>query len=408
MIEWVEKKLNDVCEIGRGSSPRPIADQRYFINGEIPWIKIADATKSNKYIYETKEHVNEYGASFSRMLQPGALIIAASGTLGFPMFLGVEGCIHDGWLYFNNYKGISPDYLYYRLITLRNYFNALSYGAAIQNINTEIVRNTQVSIPPLATQARIAEILSAYDDAIENNRRRIALLEKVARELYHEWFVRMRFPGHESAKFVGGLPDGWDVVPFGTLVEIIDGDRGTNYPKQGEFSSEGYCLFLNAGNVTKNGFNFANSTFVTEEKDKILRKGRLERNDIVLTTRGTVGNVAFYSSYIPYNVLRINSGMVILRDSGCVSPEFLYMTLRNESVQKMIALFSSGSAQPQLPIKDMRKMKILKPTNNLVQQFAAIIKAKLNKSALLQTQSQNLARQRDLLLPRLMSGKLEV
>ena len=84
-------RLADLAEIGRGSSPRPITDQRYFENGDIPWIKIADATASGKYIYETKEHVNEYGASFSRKLKPESLIIAASGTLGFPKFLGVEG-----------------------------------------------------------------------------------------------------------------------------------------------------------------------------------------------------------------------------------------------------------------------------------------------------------------------------
>ena len=156
---WEVVKLEDVVEIGRGSSPRPIADQKYFENGNIPWIKIADATASKMYITETKEYVNEFGASFSRKLKPGSLILAASGTLGFPMFLGIEGCIHDGWLYFDNFNGISPKYLYYNLISLTERFNAFSYGAAIQNINTGIVKNTKSILPPLQLQ-------NIFDDKI--------------------------------------------------------------------------------------------------------------------------------------------------------------------------------------------------------------------------------------------------
>ncbi|HES9810806.1 TPA: restriction endonuclease subunit S [Streptococcus pneumoniae] len=97
------------------------------------------------------------------------------------------------------------------------------------------------------------------------------------------------------------------------LFDIIDGDRGKNYPKSDELFSEEYCLFLNTKNVTKNGFSFDTKQFITKTKDKLLRKGKLERYDIVLTTRGTVGNVAYYDELIKYKHLRINSGMVILR-----------------------------------------------------------------------------------------------
>jgi type I restriction enzyme S subunit len=106
---WEVKPIGDVAEVGRGSSPRPIADQKYFEGGTIPWIKIADATKSGKYLYETKQKVNEYGASFSRLLPKGSLIIAASGTLGYTQLLGVDGCIHDGWLYLINFNGIEKN-----------------------------------------------------------------------------------------------------------------------------------------------------------------------------------------------------------------------------------------------------------------------------------------------------------
>ena len=144
---WKRVRFRDVAEIGRGSSPRPISDQRYFENGNIPWIKIADATSSKIYIHSTKEYVNDYGASFSRKLPVGSLILAASGTLGFPMFLAVEGCIHDGWLYFSDFEKKLSKYIYYVLMDLREVFNNVSYGAAIQNINTEIVRKSNIIIP---------------------------------------------------------------------------------------------------------------------------------------------------------------------------------------------------------------------------------------------------------------------
>lgn len=179
-MKWEKKKLGELCFIGRGSSPRPIANPAYFIEGTIPWIKIADATSSVKFIFDTKEHVNEYGASFSRKLQPGSLILAASGTLGFPMFLGVEGCIHDGWLYFDDLQEIDKYFLYYKLITFREYFNGRASGAAIQNINTGILKELEINIPPLPAQRKIASILSAYDDLIENNLKRIKLLEEQA------------------------------------------------------------------------------------------------------------------------------------------------------------------------------------------------------------------------------------
>lgn len=96
-------------------------------------------------------------------------------------------------------------------------------------------------------------------------------------------------------------------------VKIIDGDRGKNYPTQNELLDEGYCLFLSATNVTKDGFAFDKCQFITEQKDHALRKGRVQRNDVILTTRGTLGNVAFYSEAVPFDHMRINSGMVTIQ-----------------------------------------------------------------------------------------------
>jgi len=164
---WGVKKLGDIVKVGRGSSPRPITDAKYFANGNIPWIKIADATKSTKFILETNEYVNEYGASFSRKLPIGSMIIAASGTLGFPMFLGVEGCIHDGWMYFFEITEISKEYLYFVLLSMGRYYNSISYGAAIQNINTEIVRKSKIIMPEQNILKRFSDITSNIDNEIK-------------------------------------------------------------------------------------------------------------------------------------------------------------------------------------------------------------------------------------------------
>ena len=135
------------------------------------------------------------------------------------------------------------------------------------------------------------------------------------------------------------------------LAEIIDGDRGPNYPKQDEFYKSGYCLFLNTGNVTCDGLSFESNQFITREKDSVLRKGRLIRGDIVYTTRGTVGYAGFYSESVPFANIRINSGMVILRcNKQIVDAQFLYQLLRSQHYRPYFRQYCTGSAQPQLPI----------------------------------------------------------
>ena len=179
---WEKKKIGDVIEVGRGSSPRPIADQKYFVDGDIPWLKIADATASNIFIYKTKQYVNEYGASFSRKLPIGSIVVAASGTLGFPMILGVEACIHDGWLYFKGIDDTLKEYFYFSFTGLRKYFEAISYGAAIQNINTGIVRQSPFIIPDENTSIEFKKLASVIFDSINGIQKQNQLL-KEARDI---------------------------------------------------------------------------------------------------------------------------------------------------------------------------------------------------------------------------------
>lgn len=172
-------------------------------------------------------------------------------------------------------------------------------------------------------------------------------------------------------------------------LEFIDGDRGKNYPKQNEFYSNEYCLFLSTKNVRENGFDFSECQFITKEKDEILKKGKLKINDLVLTTRGTIGNLALYKENTPYKNIRINSGMLIIRPNNEELDSryafYLFKNLKDEFDN-----FVSGSAQPQLPIRDLREVEITLPPLEEQRQIAAILSSIDDKIELLHEQNKTL------------------
>jgi len=219
---WEKVKIEDVIEVGRGSSPRPIANQEYFVNGDIPWLKIADATASHIYIYETKQYVNDYGASFSRKLPKGSIVVAASGTLGFPMILGVEACIHDGWLYFKGIDDKLKEYFYFSFIGLRSYFESISYGAAIQNINTEIVRQSPFIVPSEDVTVKFKVIASKIFKSISNLQIQNQLL-KEARDIL-------------LPRLMSGMIDPW--ASAGQVGERLDNELAMAAEPEGEYNSK--------------------------------------------------------------------------------------------------------------------------------------------------------------------------
>ena len=168
------------------------------------------------------------------------------------------------------------------------------------------------------------------------------------------------------------LIETFESAPF----DIIDGDRGKAYPKQHEFRPSGHCLFLSAANVTKTGFDLASGQFVDEQKDAQLRKGKLRRHDVVLTTRGTLGNSAFYDDEVPYDHVRINSGMVILRcDPSKIQPKYLYAYLRSAIFHGQVERMRSGAAQPQLPIRDMKRIELPLPSPTQQERLVEVVSA---------------------------------
>lgn len=174
-------------------------------------------------------------------------------------------------------------------------------------------------------------------------------------------------------------------------LEILDGDRGKNYPSQDEFKNNGYCLFLSTKNVRSIGFDFSECQFISKERDELLRKGRLKRNDVVLTTRGTVGNLGFFNDKVSYEKIRINSGMVIIRpDETKLFPAFNFYTFRK--LQADFLTFTSGSAQPQLPIRDLKEIEISIPLIEEQKAIASVLSSLDDKIDLLQRQNTTLER----------------
>ena len=209
----------------------------------------------------------------------------------------------------------------------------------------------KVKIPSLSEQekivAKIEELFSELDNGVET-------LKKTKQQLavYRQAVFNSVIDSYSGKKLV--LSD---------IAKTIDGDRGKNYPKREEFSDTGFCLFLTAQNVRPYGWKFEENSFITKEKDEILNNGKLQRNDIVLTTRGTLGNVAVYDDTVPYENVRINSCMLIIRaNTKKVSPYYLASFLMSPLFRFQIEKLKSGTAQPQIPANILKNTVISVPT----------------------------------------------
>lgn len=398
---WQTTTIGAICEVVRGSSPRPIADQKYFVNGTIPWIKIADATKSGKYLYETREKVNEFGASFSRLLPKGSLIVAASGTLGYTQLLGIPGCIHDGWLHLSNFKGADKDFLYYWLQCQSQRFSNAAYGAAIQNINTMIMKETEIYLPSLQTQHRIASILSAYDDLIENNTRRIAILEEMARRIYEEWFVHFRFPGHEQVKMVeselGLIPEGWKIQPLGKVSAINEKSiRPVSAPEE--------ILYIDIASVIPGVITQKQPYIFSEAPGRARRV--VQHGDVIWSC--VRPNRRSYALVLqPEPSLIASTGFAVLT-AKAVPYSYLYFSVTTDDFVSFLSNHATGAAYPAVSASTFEAAPFLAPKEEVLNQFHSVTAPMLDLSETLKRKNANLRTTRDLLLPKLISGELDV
>ena len=236
---------------------------------------------------------------------------------------------------------LMPEYLmlWFSRPEFDRYARFKSHGSVREVMDWDEMCKVELPVPSIEKQRSIVKAYNTITDRIELKRK-----------------INDNLEATEQAILVEAISQSQTVpTALGDFVDFIDGDRGKNYPTFDEFTDTGYCLFLNASNVTSTGFNFDTCMFVTEEKDKLMNKGHLSPYDIVLTSRGTLGNVALYDKHIKYENIRINSGMPIIRPkTEQLSPYFIYALLKSSYMKAAIERFRSGSAQPQLPIKDLQ------------------------------------------------------
>jgi type I restriction enzyme S subunit len=265
-----------------------------------------------------------------------------------------------------------------------------------------------VTVPPLDVQQRIAGILSAYDELIENSKRRITILESMARALYREWFVHFRFPGHDSAPRVssplGEIPQGWEHATFAHAAVFENGDRGRNYPNGDDFVADG-IPFINAGHLVDGAVNLADMNYVAEETFGQLRSGKIRKGDLLFCLRGSPGRTARTSGI---RQGAIASSLVIVRPSDRTNEAFLFYTLVGEIGKQMAAELNNGAAQPNVSVGSVQKYPLLLPPIDLLRDFEETIAPIWKQMDLRRAQLSNLRKQRDLLVPRLLSGQIDV
>ena len=404
---WEQRKLGEILTIERGGSPRPINSFITEAPDGVNWIKIGDTKGVEKYITETREKIRPEGVKRSRMVYEGDFILSNSMSFGRPYILKTTGCIHDGWLVLRpKEKNIDPDFLYHLLGSplVFTQFDSLAAGSTVRNLNINLVKTVEIPFPPLPEQKRLVAVLdvafAAIAKAKDNAEKNLANV----RELFDSYLQNV----------FANSGDGWEEKKLGDkhLLELVDGDRGTNYPKRSDFLAEGFCLFLNTKNVRPDGFDFKTRMFINEAKDFALGKGKLKRHDVVMTTRGTIGNLGIYGDNVNYKNIRINSGMLIFRPNlKAITSEYLFEILRSGIIKSQIKRHVSGAAQPQLPIRTLINFtfpvpKSISEQNTIVERFNALSAETKEMEAIYQRKLTDLEELKKSILQKAFSGEL--
>lgn len=296
--------------------------------------------------------------------------------------------------------GVDNKYLYYFMKTeyiQQLMVSSMTGATGRQRVNNDIFADLEISLPDISVQRRIASILSAYEDLIENNRRQIKLLEEAAQRLYREWFVELRFPGHESVKVVDGVPEGWMKGTVDNIVKLLSG-----YPfKSSEYVSSGKYRLITIKNVKDGEFSPDNVDYIDQLPDKVPSHCILTEGDILLSLTGNIGRVCIVNGY---NYL-LNQRVAKLQT---LHPAYAYCMFRSKEMLNKMTALSNGVAQQNLSPIRAEKIRILIPSSNLLFQFKNIVEPIISQIILLNNQITFACEARDRLLPELMDGEMEV
>ncbi len=301
---------------------------------------------------------------------------------------------------------INSNYLLYLLLSplYREKIKNLSSGTTIINLSQGALRTLKVPLPPLPTQKRIADILSAYDDLIENNKRRIALLEQAARHLYKEWFVRFKFPGHEKVKVVDGVPEGWERKTLGEVCEVLPGYAF----KSKDWQAEGNPV-IKIKNITANGnvdtedCQYINDNVAEKASKFIIPPGTL----IIAMTGATIGKIGIMPKSSGNCYLNQRVAMFKSKFGFSITP-YVYSFFSLPEIQTTIINTGGGAAQPNISGGQIERLNMVVPPIHLLKIFCEDQKSIFNFRLNLIEQNMNYQIARDLLLPRLINGDLKV
>jgi type I restriction enzyme S subunit len=339
---------------------------------------------------------------------PGDLIFTQRGTLGQVGVIPKDSPYSRFIISQSQMKlAVHPDraearylYYYFRLPSTVERIQSLAISSGVPHINLNILRKFQVITPPVPIQRRISAVLSAYDELIENQRRRIALLEQLVDEVYREWFVRLRFPGHQKANFIKSMPRDWPVKKLGELVRTQYG-----YTASAETEGDG-PKFLRITDIVPFAINWELVPHCKiDEKDE--EKYLLREGDIVVARTGaTFGYAKRINKRHPKAIFASYLVRLIPKRTG--DAIFLGLSIERSTFKEFVRMFDTGAAQPQANATTMALFPILYPPEPLLIEFNQIVEPILDEKELLLDQVATLSRTRDSLLPRLISGKLSV
>lgn len=331
------------------------------------------------------------------------VVTGRSGSLGKVQYVDEDGWPLNTALYAKDFHGNNPKYVYYFLQTMHlEQYNA---GAGVPTLNQNHLHSLKILIHELPTQQKIASILSVYDNLIQNYKKQIEALQTAASELYKEWFVRFRFPGWQNAKFENGIPEGWKVERLGNLAEIKSGKRlpqgydFSDYPTRHPYIR---ARDIKQGNIDSNDF-----AYISDEVYQKLKRYIVDENDILLTIVANIGDVGYVNKSLQGFNLTENA-VRLTNYSERIEPRYLCYYLSQPATKIYMEGLAVGAAQAKLGIYKIETIKVLLPNINIQKDFSRRITLIHTKIDNLNKQITNLTQQRDLLLPRLMSGKLEV
>jgi type I restriction enzyme S subunit len=402
VADWKSAKLDELGFVGRGKSRHRPRNAAFLYGGRYPFFQTGDIKAANFYLTEYSQTYSDEGLAQSKLWKPGTLCITIAANIAESAILGIEGCFPDSVVGFvADADKADVRFIKYYMEILKLRMQNVSHGATQDNLSVDKLLSFDFLVPPLPVQQRLAGILSACDELIENSQRRIKILESMPRALYREWFVNFRFPGHESVPRVpsplGEIPQGWEVGSFTDIADVLSG--GTPKTSAPEYWNGEFPFFTPRD---------APDCFYVQGTDKHVTELGLSKcasqlyppDTVFITARGTVGKVA-----LPSVPMAMNQSCYALRGKPGISQRFLFLMVLQQV--DYLKTNTGGATFDTIVVDTFRRMKIAKPPNGLIASFTRNVDAVFEQVNTLQRQIQNLRRTRDLLLPRLLSGQVK-